>query len=145
MKNNDLDLISDFIKGAIQLFKGIFTLFKQAFNKRVTLLYPEIKPEIPDKFRGSIVLNPEKCTGCKLCAKICPALEVLKFDTKAKKLVSIDISRCIVCGNCVYNCPNGALSITKQYELATNNKKDLILEYGDLPADKPDNTSETQV
>ena len=73
MKKTDAELISDFIKGAVAVFKGIFTVLSQAFKKRVTLLYPEIKPEIPD-------------------------------------------------------CPKGAINMTKQYELATDAKKDLILD-----------------
>lgn len=144
MKNNDLDLISEFIKGAINLFKGLYTIFKQARKARVTLLYPENKPEIPEKYRGFIALDPEKCIGCKICAKVCPALKVLKYDEITGKLASIDLSRCISCGNCVYNCPKNALNVTKQYELATNVKKDLLLEYGKTEETESENLPETQ-
>ena len=130
MKKTDAELISDFIKGAVAVFKGIFTVLSQAFKKRVTLLYPEIKPEIPDTFRGKIEVDVEKCIGCGLCTKLCPALNVLtvKETKNGKKLAAVDISRCIFCGNCAYNCPKGAINMTKQYELATDAKKDLILD-----------------
>lgn len=134
MKNNDYKLISGFLHGTFSVLKALLTVFNQAFKPRVTLLYPETKPEIPEKFRGKIELDYEKCTGCGLCAKLCPALSVLTVkDTNkdGKKLVNIDISRCIFCGNCAENCPKQAINITKQYELATNNKKDLILKYDD--------------
>ncbi len=134
MKDNDYKLITDFLKGAISIIKALYTVLSQAFKPRVTLLYPEIKPEIPEKFRGRLELDYQKCIGCGTCTKLCPALNVLTVkDTEndGKKLVNIDISRCIFCGNCADNCPKGALNMTKQYELATNNKKDLILKYDD--------------
>ncbi len=147
MKNNDFNMIIEFTKGAISIFKSILTVFCQAFKKRVTLSYPEQKPEIPDKFRGMLELNYEKCIGCGLCAKICPAMDVLKIkenENGIKKLAVIDVSRCIFCGNCAYNCPTGALNITKQYELATNDKKDLILDCKKISEIKAQKETETQ-
>ena len=129
MKKTDTELIMDFFKGLIALFKGFLTVFCQAFKKRATLLYPEIKPEIPEAFRGKLEVSYKKCIGCGLCTKLCPAPGALQLkDTKdGKKLVFIDASRCILCGNCAYNCPKEALNMTKQYELAKKTKKDLIL------------------
>jgi formate hydrogenlyase subunit 6/NADH:ubiquinone oxidoreductase subunit I len=38
-----------------------------------------------------------------------------------------DLSTCIFCGECVDNCAFRALELTKQFELATPNKADLIM------------------
>ena len=48
----------------------------------------------------SIRVIEEKCTGCKLCVKVCP------FDAIAvtKKLARIDIANCNLCGACVEAC-----------------------------------------
>lgn len=140
MKKTDTEVIIDFLKGSIALFKGIFTVFCQAFKKRVTLLYPEIKPEIPENFRGRLEADYEKCTGCGLCTKLCPAPGALQLkETKdGKKLAIVDVSRCIFCGNCAYNCPKQALNMTKQYELATDIKKDLILNIEETTLDNSD-------
>jgi indolepyruvate ferredoxin oxidoreductase alpha subunit len=58
------------------------------------------------KFVGKrIVVNPEKCTSCKLCVSLgCPAI-VFK-DKKG----GIDTILCNGCGMCVQVCPTGALS-----------------------------------
>ena len=34
----------------------------------------------------------------------------------------IDLSKCILCGNCMYYCPKQAIALSKEYELATDNK-----------------------
>lgn len=131
MKNNDLTLIAEFIKGAISIFKTIFTVLCESFKKRAIFTRTGQNPQIPDNFRGLAECNYEKCTGCGICTEVCPsigALIIKKDQNGTKKLVNIDISKCAFCGSCAHICPNGALNITKQYKLATNNKKDLILD-----------------
>jgi len=33
------------------------------------------------------------------------------------------------CGNCEYYCPKGAIKLTKEYELATDDIDELVLKY----------------
>lgn len=51
--------------------------------------------------------NPERCTGCRICARWCPA-DAISY--KKKKAV-IDKDKCIGCGECVVVCPHGAIAI----------------------------------
>jgi len=37
------------------------------------------------------------------------------------------LSTCIFCGECVDNCAFNALELTKQFEIATPNKADLVM------------------
>lgn len=128
-KTQDKDLILDFIKGSISVFKSIFATFYIIF-KKASFKKCGQETDLPENFRGKIEINPIKCTGCKTCEKLCPTFDALVFkNTKnSKKLAAIDFSKCISCGNCAYNCYAGAINITKQYKLATNDKKDLKLD-----------------
>ncbi len=46
-------------------------------------------------------IDPEKCTGCTLCAKNCP---VDAISGEPKKLHVIDNSICVRCGKCITSC-----------------------------------------
>ena len=50
------------------------------------------------------VINTEKCNGCGLCARNCKAACI---DPKAH---AIDLSRCVVCFDCIDQCNKGAIS-----------------------------------
>lgn len=55
----------------------------------------------------SILFNPEKCTGCTACVKVCPTEAIRVSRSKA---VIYD-TRCIDCGRCVSTCPHHAYSV----------------------------------
>ena len=46
----------------------------------------------------------------------------------------INYLRCIFCGLCIEACPTRALTMTNEYELADDNRADLIYEKSDLLA-----------
>ena len=63
-------------------------------------------------------LNKELCTGCGICAEICPkeAIEerpplVINGRLKRKPAIDIDADSCIFCGECVVLCPYNALEM----------------------------------
>ena len=53
-----------------------------------------------------IIINEEKCIGCGLCAKDCPAARITVDEGKA-----VWSGECIQCGHCVAVCPRAAVSI----------------------------------
>ncbi|MEZ0328732.1 MAG: NADH-quinone oxidoreductase subunit I [Dissulfuribacterales bacterium] len=98
--------------------------------------YPEDRRPIAPNFRGAHMLmldeeGREKCVGCGMCAKICPANCITVENAKVpegeegkyagktySKTFTIDWLRCIFCGFCEENCPKGALMLGPEYELA---------------------------
>ncbi len=55
----------------------------------------------------SYKIDPAKCKGCTLCARVCPAGCI---SGKVKEAHVIDTSKCLKCGACMERCKFGAIS-----------------------------------
>jgi NADH-quinone oxidoreductase subunit F len=53
-------------------------------------------------------INPEKCTGCGMCVKVCPTSAT---SGEKKKPHTIDNEKCIRCGACIESCKFDAIKI----------------------------------
>ena len=104
------------------------------FQKPITQRYPFERTEAPDTFRGKLVWDLSKCTGCQLCIKDCPAnaIELLVIDKAAKRfMMRFHADRCTYCAQCVVNCRFKCLSLSHtEWELAALNKDPFTVYYG---------------
>jgi NADH-quinone oxidoreductase subunit I len=128
---------------------------EEAFAKRqgpqgsrglFTVEYPEMKLKIPENFRFIPFLitdynvpkdspdfdkeeyyEQDRCTGCGICAKVCPpqCIWIVRTDDPetGKPIpqpaeLYIDIDICMRCGYCAEFCPFDAIKMDHDYELA---------------------------
>jgi ferredoxin len=56
-------------------------------------------------------IDPDKCTGCKVCEKVCPTLSIKIVGEKKEKLAVVDLSFCVGCGACVERCQFEAVNL----------------------------------
>jgi NADH-quinone oxidoreductase subunit I len=122
---------------------GFGVTFSTMFRKVVTEDYPRVKKVTAPRYHGRHQLNRhpdglEKCVGCELCAWACPAdaIYVEGGDNTDEDRYSpgerygaiyqINYLRCIGCGLCIEACPTRSLTMTNEYELADDDRQDLI-------------------
>lgn len=115
---------------------ALVEMLQNLFRGRVTEGYPFGAPQLAERFRGKLEIDPAKCTGCRVCEIVCPAsvVSMVVVGTRTVGDRQIDVQRpvfdlfgCISCGQCVDDCKFGALSLTKSFELATGDKTSLVM------------------
>ncbi len=118
------------------------------FTKPATTKYPFVKPKLPDDYRGKPDYAIRTCnmidlsgtqrqfefdvkklvnTNCTVCARDCPAFAIEIVEVDGKKRPQFDLNKCIFCNQCVESCPRNAITSSTAYELATTDKKSLII------------------
>lgn len=131
-------LPSEIIYTGTSLAKGLWVTLINFWRKKVTLMYPEKRWELPENYRGMPALpvdrntGKENCLACGACARICPeqiiTIEHEVGEDKKRKLKSfrIDMSRCMFCGLCSEACPTKCLVMSKHYELSCFNRDEML-------------------
>lgn len=79
-------------------------------------LIPLARTAYPNNFRG-ITAEAEKCTGCGICAEVCPMENIVLREGKA-----VIGDHCSTCLSCFHWCPNEAIWMSKQENIARRSK-----------------------
>ena len=93
---------------------------------RVTLPYPAQPQPVPARFRGRPIFDAARCIGCAGCANNCPAREILVYDLCQEVRVMKYLGRrCTYCGRCADVCPEKAITMSHEFENATDTIADI--------------------
>jgi NADH-quinone oxidoreductase subunit I len=132
------------------VFIGMKITFKHLFTPSVTIQYPDVKIDLPDRTRNRLYVNIEDCIGCDQCARACPVncitIESVKSvpgedlgkTSNGKKKVlwlpqfDIDMAKCCCCSLCVYPCPTDCIKMTDVYEFSEYERSNLIYSFATL-------------
>jgi NADH-quinone oxidoreductase subunit I len=138
----------------LNIWTGLFTVaigmkvtFKHLFVPAVTIQYPSVKPELPERERNRLYVNMDDCIGCDQCSRACPVscieIETVKglptddigktSNGKKKALwvtkFDIDFAKCCYCQLCVFPCPTECIYMTDVYEFSEFERNDLVYDF----------------
>jgi NADH-quinone oxidoreductase subunit I len=123
------------------LIRGLAVTLKTMVTPTITQQYPDVRPDLPPRSRGTIALLEENCTVCMLCARECPDWCIYIDSHKEEVVVpgaarprqrnmldrfDIDFSLCMYCGICIEVCPFDALHWSPEFEYAETDVLNLL-------------------
>ena len=101
-------------------------LIRNFFRKPNTVKYPFEHLTPPPDFRGKMVWEADRCSGCQACVRDCPtnAVDVARAAPDVKRFnVTYRMYLCIFCGQCVDVCPSQCVRSSSEFELASDRRQ----------------------
>ncbi|MBP1648901.1 MAG: dehydrogenase subunit [Bacteroidetes bacterium] len=139
--------------GVLTVLIGMKVTWRHLFTPAVTIQYPDVRLQLPDRARNRLYVNMDDCIGCDQCAMACPVdcitIETVKstpdvdlgltsVGTKKRLYVprfDIDIAKCCYCGLCVPPCPTECIKMTDVYEFSEYDRQSLIYNFAVMTPD----------
>lgn len=95
------------------------------FQKYRTSKYPSELPEMPDLYKGMPKIDSSQCIdGCQDCLEVCPVNAITKIVDKG---LSIDLGKCIFCGECETLCHHEVITFGHEHRMTVTERSDLII------------------
>ena len=106
----------------------MFKILQKTFTTGiVTAPYPDAAPLISEQFRGRPEFDFAAWRDARPAADVCPTGAIAIHDREDSRQVTVDYGRCIFCGLCAECSSDGAVRITRDFELAARDRRSLVL------------------
>jgi len=92
-----------------------------------TASYPRVAPHLAEQFRGRPDFDFNAWSDARPAAEACPTGAIALRDHDSSRTVTVDYGRCIFCGECAEASRDGAVTMTRDFELAATDRCDLVL------------------
>lgn len=102
-------------------------LRKTAQTGLVTIRYPEAPARVSEHFRGAPRFDFVGWSDARAAAEACPTEAISIRESEGNRQVTVDYGLCIYCGQCADADPSGAVQTTRQFELATLDRRNLVV------------------
>src|ERR1017187_8995232 len=93
----------------------------------VTTKYPGEPAQVSKRFRGRPSFDFEKWTDARDAVEVCPTGAISLCDDGDSRRVTVDYGLCVFCGLCAEASSEQAVRITQEFELATTDRRNLVL------------------
>jgi Ni,Fe-hydrogenase III small subunit/formate hydrogenlyase subunit 6/NADH:ubiquinone oxidoreductase subunit I len=93
----------------------------------VTANYPHVAARLAEQFRGCPEFDFDAWSDARPAADACPTGAIAVRDRDGVRQVTVDFGRCIFCGECAEASADGSVRMTRQFELAATDRRDLVL------------------
>ena len=103
-------------------------IFKKATQTGlVTIGYPQAPARISEHYRGAPRFEFSAWHDARPAAEACPTGAIAVQDSGATRLVTVDYGLCIFCGQCAEADRSGAVQISRAFELAARDRRELVV------------------
>jgi Ni,Fe-hydrogenase III small subunit/formate hydrogenlyase subunit 6/NADH:ubiquinone oxidoreductase subunit I len=105
-------------------------LKKTAQTGLVTIRYPQAPARISEQFRGAPRFDFAAWgngSGPRAAADACPTGAIAIRDSEHSRHVTVDYGLCIYCGECAAADSSNAVQMTRQFELAATDRRNLVV------------------
>lgn len=128
------EYFSNIWQGIITTVKGMALTGRYFVSPKVTMMYPEERPQIPKGHRGKHTYNEDACNYCTACQAACPVdcIAIKALGKGKDRLIleyDIDYSKCLFCNLCCEACKTGCLYLGEEYDLSAASRAGCVIHF----------------